>query len=145
MPKEEDADRPLTPEGKADAEALGAFLAARGVSADTVYHSGKTRARQTAEPLASALGAGIKEIDGIGGGDGARAFARCATTFDHDAVLVSHMPFVERIVSAMAGGNESAGAVDFEPGAAVCMTKTQEHGWSIEWMLRPRMVGAASA
>lgn len=51
-------DRPdLTPLGRAQAEATATALAERGESFDAVYVSPLPRARQTAEPIARALGA----------------------------------------------------------------------------------------
>ena len=44
-----DPQRPLSPGGRAHAARLAADAAARGVRPDVIWHSGKLRARQTAE------------------------------------------------------------------------------------------------
>jgi phosphohistidine phosphatase len=44
-----DTRRPLTSEGQAHAEALALEAASRGVKPEAVWHSGKLRARQTAQ------------------------------------------------------------------------------------------------
>jgi phosphohistidine phosphatase len=46
---EVDPSRPLSAPGRAAVERLAALAAARGVRPDVVWHSGKLRARQTAE------------------------------------------------------------------------------------------------
>jgi phosphohistidine phosphatase len=46
---EVDPRRPLSPEGSAHVEALARAAAAHGVRPDVIWHSGKLRARQTAE------------------------------------------------------------------------------------------------
>ena len=46
---EVDARRPLSPTGRTDVERLAAEAAARGARPQVVWHSGKLRARQTAE------------------------------------------------------------------------------------------------
>src|SRR6476646_9123683 len=61
------ADPPLSPDGVAQAEALAAWLAPRGI--DALYCSPLRRARETAAPLVDALGldvvvdAGVEEYD----------------------------------------------------------------------------------
>jgi len=44
-----DPRRPLSDEGRRQVEALSRDAAARGVKPDVIWHSGKLRARQTAE------------------------------------------------------------------------------------------------
>ena len=46
-----DAQRPLSERGRMQAERLAAESARRGVKPEVVWHSGKLRARQTAEAL----------------------------------------------------------------------------------------------
>src|SRR5438045_9324319 len=48
---EVDARRPLSAEGSAGVERVAAQAAARGAKPDVVWHSGKLRARQTAEAI----------------------------------------------------------------------------------------------
>ena len=55
LPKEVDPDRPLSDQGWEDIRNTAAFASRAGVRVDTVWHSGKTRARQTAQALAEAL------------------------------------------------------------------------------------------
>jgi phosphohistidine phosphatase len=52
----DDAERPLSAKGKGQAERLARFLASIDVKLDTIVTSPKVRARQTAEPVAAALG-----------------------------------------------------------------------------------------
>jgi len=53
----EDPERRLTPEGVAETERGAGLLAAVGVKVAEVLHSGKARARQTAEIFSRRLGA----------------------------------------------------------------------------------------
>ena len=77
LPKEVDSDRPLSDQGQQDVERLARFLANRGVRVSQVWHSGKTRARQTAELLAAALAPGVKAEAraGLAPNDPTEAFA----------------------------------------------------------------------
>jgi len=62
----EDPERRLTPKGIAETEKVARHLAAAGVRPAEIIHSGKTRARQTAEILARHLGAPVREGEGLG-------------------------------------------------------------------------------
>jgi broad specificity phosphatase PhoE len=50
QPEAVSAERELTPRGRSDVERVANLLAGGGVRVAKVCHSGKTRARQTAEP-----------------------------------------------------------------------------------------------
>ena len=67
-PGEPDAERALTPEGQAQAEALGERLAAAGVRADAVLTSPLLRARQTGEAVAQALGCSSEPTEALAPG-----------------------------------------------------------------------------
>jgi phosphohistidine phosphatase len=56
---EDDATRPLSAKGEAQAERLGAFLAGVGFRPDAIISSPKVRARRTAEILGAAVGMAI--------------------------------------------------------------------------------------
>jgi phosphohistidine phosphatase len=52
----DDSERPLSAKGRGQAERLARFLASIGLKLDSIVTSPKVRARQTAEPVAAALG-----------------------------------------------------------------------------------------
>ena len=58
--KEEDSERPLSDEGRNDVERMADFLQRSGVRIEGILHSGKTRARQTAEIMVSRLNPGLE-------------------------------------------------------------------------------------
>ena len=49
VPKQVDAQRPLSEPGRAEVSRVATQLAKCKISIDTLFHSGKLRARQTAE------------------------------------------------------------------------------------------------
>jgi phosphohistidine phosphatase len=65
---QDDAERPLSPKGEAQAERLGSFLAERGFVTDAVISSPLVRARQTAEIVASRLEVAVRLDERLGGG-----------------------------------------------------------------------------
>lgn len=62
----DDADRPLSEKGRRQAESLGRFLAARGVSFDSILSSPKVRAMETAQLVADSLNATVAADDRLG-------------------------------------------------------------------------------
>ena len=142
VPESEDPARPLSPHGHADVTRLAAFLAARGPRAERVCHSGKLRARQTAEILAGALapGALLEEIPGIAPMDPVEDFAATLAAWDGDSLVVGHLPFMAHCVAFLTAGDAAAGIVAYEPGTLVCLER-DAGAWSIAWMLRPSLLG----
>jgi phosphohistidine phosphatase len=97
--------RPLTPEGRDHARAVGVRLREQGFAADAVVSSPLLRARETAE----ALGLGEPEVD--------ERLAPGATPFDlrdvavgrgATVVVVGHQPDCSKAVAALSGSDEPA-------------------------------------
>ena len=55
LAKKVDPEHPLSERGRSDVERVAAFLGRAGIRVATLAHSGKTRARQTAELLAATV------------------------------------------------------------------------------------------
>lgn len=143
LPKDVDAERPLSAGGRADVERLAALLAERGVSVSRVWHSGKARARQTAELLAAsvAAGTGAEHRDGLAPNDPTAAFAETLANEREDAMVVGHLPFMARLVSRLVTQSEDMTTVAFRPGSMVCLERDENGAWAIAWMLRPELTG----
>lgn len=142
LAKEIDPDRPLSPRGRDDARRLGAFLAAAGLRVGRMIHSGKTRARQTAQAVADALqGCPAPEVQaGLGPDDAVPPLAQALRSVGVDTLLVGHLPFVGRLVDEMVTGECVSGTVTFHPGTAVCLETTASGQWSVCWMIRPELL-----
>ena len=94
-----DAQRPLSERGRTHVERLAADAARRGVKPEAVWHSGKLRARQTAEALWRACNplAEFSATRGLQPND-APEFVRDQLTGEtRDVMLVGHMPNLERV------------------------------------------------
>ena len=142
QPKEENPDRPLTDQGAQYAQDLGDFLARAGVRVSTVHHSGKLRARQTAEILAEYLAPGdaADEMEGLGPKDPTAPVRERLLDGDGDVMLVSHLPFVARLAAALVGGDEEQPPVAFTPGTVVAVESEGGDDRRIAWMIRPELL-----
>ena len=142
QPEAVSPERELSPQGRLDAERLAALLGGRGVRAARVVHSGKTRARQTAEILAAHLAPGTapEVLAGLNPNDPVRRVAAQACAWNEDTLLAGHQPFMGRLATVMVAGREDPPMVAFQPGSIACLERNPAGGWEIVWMLRPELL-----
>ena len=141
LPKGVDSHRPLSKQGQDDVRRVAAFLARIELRVGAVVHSGKTRARQTAEILAAAVSGGSLDTRGdLNANDPVEAVAKEAEGWTVDTILVGHLPFIARLTSRLVAGSEDQNVVEFQPGSVVCLERTGEGGWVIAWMIRPELL-----
>lgn len=140
-PKERHPDRPLTEKGMADIEVLAGFLKRIRVPVQRIYHSGKTRAVQTAEILAQVLKlqCDMEESALLNPGDPPGPLIEQVLERCEDAIIAGHLPFVARFVSALVTGDQAHAVTDFQPGCAVCLERDGD-GWQVVWMVRPEVL-----
>ena len=138
-PKEVDAERGLTDDGIAEVERVAARLAAGGVAVDVIQHSGKTRAAQTAEIFARALcpKEGVEARSGIDPMDDVEPIARDLPAL-RDALIVGHLPFMQRLVAVLVTGDADAAVLAFQNGGVVCLEPDETtRRWIIRWTAFP--------
>ena len=144
LSKEEDAERPLSEQGRHDVQAIAALAKESGVRVARVWHSGQRRAEQTAQILAKAmLPRGRTEpIGGINPNDPVEEFIADADVWQGDTLVVGHLPFMSRLVSLLLLGDQERELVRYCPGSVVCLERSAEQEWVLLWMLRPDAVTA---
>src|SRR5207247_7407711 len=104
-PGNPDELRPLTPEGREHARAVGLRLRDDGFAPDAVVASPLLRARETAE----ALGLGEPEIDDrLAPGASPADMRDAAAGRGRTVLLVGHQPDCGRAAAALSGGPEPA-------------------------------------
>lgn len=142
LPKEKDPERPLSDQGRDDVERMADFLQKGGVKVEGIFHSGKTRARQTAEIMASRLNPGVEpqKKGGLSPLDDVNEIADQIMEGEQDLLITGHLPHLGRLSSLLIAGNESTPVVSFQQGGVVCLEEDQEGRWSMAWMLIPEIV-----
>ncbi|CCC81013.1 phosphohistidine phosphatase SixA [Thermoproteus tenax] len=132
-PEAVDPERSLTPEGAEEARRVAAALARAGVRIAAIYHSGKKRARQTAEIFAEALRpAKVEEAQGLSPNDDPAPWAQRINAMAEDAMIVGHLPHLARLAALLLG----ADVVEFRYSAALCLAGPP---WRIKWYLTPEL------
>jgi phosphohistidine phosphatase len=139
LPKDLDPERPLSAKGRQDAAHLGGALARSRLAPARIYHSGKLRAKETAELISSALSGRrpLEHLDGLAPNDPVRAFMDKVEVWWEDVIVVGHLPFMSKLVAALVAGNEEAPIAAFEPGSMVCVERDNKGHWRVVWMIRP--------
>jgi len=141
LPKEVDPERSLSNEGRSTVDRIAKVAADYGVHISRIQHSGKVRARQTAEIIASHLHPeeGLQESAGLNPNDDV-AVAAEALSGDENLMLVGHLPFIERLLSHLVAGSSDTRIFKFQNGGIVCLDKDRaEDSWYIKWTLMPQI------
>ena len=141
VPEQLDPERPLSAAGRREVEAVARLLAGTGTRAVRVAHSGKLRAQQTAELLATALAPGMVPdiMPGLNPNDPVEPVARTIADWTSDVMLVGHLPFMGKLVARLVAGDERRPVAAFVPGMVVCLEQAEAGDWIIAWMVRPEL------
>ncbi len=141
LPGEQDPKKGLSPTGAVEVKRIAEVARGYGVRVRRIEHSGKERARQTADLMAEALQpeqspiarpglAPLDEVEPVAAGlDPGEAL-----------MLVGHLPFMERLTSQLILGRREPLVFKFQNGGIVCLDR-DPHGrqWFIKWALMPRI------
>ncbi|MCI0400401.1 MAG: phosphohistidine phosphatase SixA [Gammaproteobacteria bacterium] len=143
VPKVRDPERPLSDKGLGDVKRLAAWLAKRDLKVGRILHSGKTRAKQTAELLAGKIASGtaIEAVAGIDPTDPIEPFMQLLDGWTDNVLVVGHLPFLAKLVSRLVCESARRPVVAYLPGSIVCLEKEADTGWVISWMARPELLG----
>jgi phosphohistidine phosphatase len=129
-----DPQRPLSPQGRDHAAALARRLAARGVRPVAIWHSGKLRARQTAEACLFGCNpsAEFKAIRGLQPTDPPDWIRDFLTGETRDVMIVSHFPLLPRLLAVLTEGRGSGVEASFPLHGAVAL-EPEEDLWKELW------------
>jgi phosphohistidine phosphatase len=122
---EVDPQRPLSSAGLAHAERLAADAAARGLKPQIIWHSGKLRARQTAEAFWRRLNplAVFAAQRGLQPTDPPQTIRDLLAAENQDVLLVGHFPSLPRVLALLTENSEDA-SVSFPQHGLVALERT---------------------
>ncbi len=136
---ENDNERVLTKEGRERVEETAGFLFKNNVNVDIIYHSVKTRARETANIIAAKINpsGGIKESPDLKPNDPVRSWLYNAGNLKSDAMIVGHLPHLSKLVSSLTAGDENRDILVIGGASVACLEKTGVDNWSVLWFVNP--------
>jgi len=140
--EEEDPSRPLSEKGFEDIKKVALYVEKLNIKISEIFHSGKTRALQTAEILAQYLkpGKGISQTDRLAPLDDPQVWFDRLSKMKEDTMLVGHLPHLARLASLLLSGDKEKGIIDFKMGGIVCLKRFDDGHWLVEWMLIPEVI-----
>ncbi len=147
LPGAEDAQRPLSDKGQEDVSNVAVHLRRCGVSMDHIMSSTRLRAVQTAEIMGKSMGVSeITQCDhGLDEMDSADVMVENIRQWHDDTLLVSHLPFLSKLVSALVLNDEFQPVINFAPGSIICLHQFEGQLWNVSWLLKPAVVPAQCA
>ena len=118
--------------------ALAQRARARDVAVAWIYHSGILRAQQTAELVAEVLkpSEGVRELGGLCPDDDPFIVQAELAAASQPIMLVSHLPYVDRLASLLISGDSDGSVIEFAPATLACMTR-DAGGWKLRWSISP--------
>lgn len=141
-PSEEDPAKRLSAKGLADVSKVAAFLRPRGLAVEAIWHSGKTRAAETADILADAVKSrqGALRWPGLEPNDPIAPILNDLQRAEGDLMIVGHLPFLGRLASKLVAGDEAALRLSLRTATILCLERNPQRGWCLAWMLSPEVV-----
>jgi len=141
--KDVNPGRPLTDKGHDDIRELSQFLKQSDIQLEQVIHSGKLRAKETAEYFVKLLNnSSTTQINtNINPNDSLEPLLAELESWESDSLVVGHLPYVGKIVSQLVTGNDALLSISFQPGSIVCLERSDEQKWQLNWMVRPELLG----
>jgi phosphohistidine phosphatase len=139
LPKTEDPEKGLSSEGKQETERIAGVAKGYGVNVSAIFHSGKKRARETAELFNAVLRPkkGADERSGMNPLDDVHAFS-ADLRLDQDIMLVGHLPFLERLIGFLIAGDPDLTVFRLQNSGIVCLAPVEQTGRpAIRWALMP--------
>jgi len=128
--------RPLSLTGIEQIKAVSLVAYRAQVRIPVIYHSGKLRARRSAELFSDEVGGEVIAREGLEPKDEVAPVAEWLKGESEDLALVGHLPFLDRLAGLLLTGDSGKSVVHFRNGALVRLLRG-DHGWKVDWMARP--------
>lgn len=136
-----DPERPLTERGREQVRRVTEIVAGMEGGLRTLRHSGKLRARQTADIVARRLepARGPEESAGLAPEDDPADLLAGLPPEDSPALLVGHLPFLARLASLLLLGDPGRPLVELPCAGTLCLERRGV--WRLRWLVTPELLG----
>ncbi len=141
-PESEDPERGLTDHGMKNARRMGEFLSFMGTELDTVIHSTKKRARETALAITESIRPKkeIQQAEGLSPNDDPAVWIAKINAMEEDTAIVGHLPFLDRLLGLLVLGDANKRIIDFKAAGAICLKPADSGKWLIAWAISPEVI-----
>lgn len=141
-PAEVDPARGLTAKGIQDATKVARFLSGIRLSVKDIFHSGKTRAKETADIFAAHITVthGVYVTDNLSPNEDPFIWAERLHGPSEDTMLVGHLPHLAKLASILLCGEPRDPFITFRNGGVVSIARRGQGDWSLEWIIIPDII-----
>ncbi len=141
--EEEDPSRGLTKKGMDDVWKSAVFAQKSVSPAVRIFHSGKTRALQTARIIADFVKPALDaaEAGDLAPMDDPGVWAGRLREEAGDIMLVGHLPYLAKLAGLLLCGNAAQPVIEFRMGGIVCLKRSDDGIWSLQWAVVPETLG----
>ncbi|MBV6342012.1 phosphohistidine phosphatase SixA [Candidatus Magnetobacterium casense] len=139
--EEEDPQRPLSNSGLTNIKKTAAFLQRGNVKIDKIYHSGKSRAVQTAQVLEDVLTppGGAVKADGLLPLDSPAIWVDRLVEMAGSVAIVGHLPHLSKLASTLLCDAAETGLITFKMAGVLCLRRNEQGLWLVQWMIVPEL------
>jgi len=136
--KKDNPDRPLSDIGIKQTQRIATYIHSADISISKIFHSGKLRARQTAEIYANSLKVpSLTAIENLSPNDDVKLIAN---NLDADkALYIGHLPHLENLIAYLVCNDASANIIQFQNSAIACLQK-QNNRYQLKWFLTSELL-----
>lgn len=139
---EEDPAKPLSNRGLHTARKMAKYVEQMNVNVKKIVHSGKLRAKQTAEVFAERLNpVETRSDESLEPMAEPKIWVQRLTVEADNIMLVGHLPHLSKLVSMLLTGNGEHSLISFRMGGITCLERGEEGVWNIQWFVVPELTG----
>ena len=138
-PKSEDPERGLSDRGREEVTAICAVFSKINPQVGAIWHSGKTRAEQTANILAASLKieGRVQGRSGLDPNDPPTPLIEELERRETNLAIVGHLPQLGKLISMLLLGAERE-LLDLPSAGLVCLENSGD-SWRLNWFLTPEL------
>jgi len=141
--KKGDPSRPLSDRGWEDIRRVAKYAENHlRIQVEEIIHSGKLRAKQTAEVLAEHLNPkkGMIDSKDLEPLADPRIWKNRLAETTKNVMMVGHLPHLSKLTGLLLTGDESKELVGFRMGGIICLELDETGRWAIQWMITPETI-----
>lgn len=139
LPKNVDPDRRLSEDGIRETENIARYLYKLGIKIEKIIHSGKLRARMTAEIIGNKLEINdISAEKGLEPLDNPNIWREKLDNIDKNVMIVGHLPHLSKLTSLLLNINTEV--VAFRYSGVLCLERRDDMKWIIKWYITPEII-----
>ncbi|MDH5733330.1 MAG: phosphohistidine phosphatase SixA [Candidatus Bathyarchaeota archaeon] len=141
--KDEDSSRPLSEKGWEDIRNVARFAEkTSSIQVAQIVHSGKLRAKQTAEILAEHLYSekGVIVAEGLEPLADPKIWKRNLDATAEDIMIVGHLPHLSKLAGYLITGDENKEVIAFRMAGIIYLERIEGDRWVVQWVITPEII-----